>query len=181
MSVKLKRMHEGALQKVLEWRMMPSVTQYMYTDPKLTLEDQQKWFEKIQSDPSVRYWLIEVDGTEIGVINLVDIDYVNLRCCWAYYIADISFRGRGLGKILECNMYDYVFETLGQNKLWCEVFTFNEGVIHIHQRFGSEIEGTLKQHICKNGKFYDIVRMGILRDKWQNTKGKFSYEKIEIE
>jgi UDP-4-amino-4,6-dideoxy-N-acetyl-beta-L-altrosamine N-acetyltransferase len=181
MSVKLKRMHEGALQKVLEWRTMPSITQYMYTDPKLTLEDQKKWFEKIQNDPSVRYWLIEVDGTEIGTIYLVDIDCVNLRCCWGYYIADMSFRGRGLGKILECNMYDYVFETLGLNKLWCEVFTFNEGVIKIHQRFGSEIEGTLNQHIRKNGKFYDIARMGILRDKWQNTKGNFSYEKIEIE
>jgi len=67
------------------------------------------------------------------------------------------------------------------NKLCCEVFTFNEKVISIHEKFGSEIEGTLKQHILKNGQFYDIVSMAITKNKWINIKSDYEYEKILIE
>lgn len=181
MVVRLKKLHEGALEKVMNWRMLPEVTKYMYTDPKLTLAEQIDWFKKISKDPRVRYWLIEVDGVDVGIINLADIDTDNLRCCWAYYIADTSFRGRGLGTILECNIYDYVFDVLKLNKLWCEVLTFNESVIKLHQKFGSEVEGILKQHILKNGIFYDVARMAITKDKWYKIKNNYSYDKIEIE
>lgn len=50
-------------------------------------------------------------------------------------------------------MYDYVFNTLKLNKLCCEVFEFNRKVIEIHKKFGTEIEGILKQHICKTIHF----------------------------
>lgn len=125
--------------------------------------------------------MIVIDDTAIGVLNLTEIDKRNKRCSWAYYIGDTSFRGRGIARTLECNIYDYVFEFLGLNKLCCEVFTFNEKVISIHKKFGSEIEGTLKQHILKNGQFYDIVSMAITKDKWIKIKSDYEYEKILIE
>lgn len=181
MSIKLRKITETSLPQIMHWRMLPEISQYMYTDPKLTMESQNHWFNRIRNDDNVRYWIIEVDDIEIGVLDIVDIDLTNLRCCWAYYIADGNFRGRGLGKILECNIYDYVFHRLNLNKLWCEVFTFNDSVIKIHQKFGSEIEGILRQHIFKNGQFYDVVRMGITKDKWNSIKDNYTYERIEIE
>lgn len=181
MSVRLKKLHESALERVMHWRMLPEVTKYMYTDPILTLPEQRAWYEKISADQTVKYWLIEVDNTDIGVINLADIDLVNLRCCWGHYLADISYRGSGLWTILECNMYDYVFNTLNFNKLWCEVFSFNKRAINAHKKCGSEIEGVFKQHIYKNGQFFDVVRMAILKEKWLNIRHNYSYEKIAIE
>lgn len=181
MPVQLRKITQNDLEKIMNWRMMPEVTRYMYTDPVLNMKSQRKWFEMVKTSDDSKYWIIQVDGTDIGLINLVDIDRTNKRCCWAYYIADTSFRGRGLGRILECNMYDYVFYKLGLNKLWCEVFTFNEKVIALHQKYGSEIEGTLRQHIYKNNSFYDIVRMGITKDKWDNIRYQYEYEKVEIE
>lgn len=181
MSLELVKITIEDLEQIMNWRMMPEVTKYMYTDPILTLEKQKEWFEFIQNDDSVKYWVIKIDGVKIGVINLRDIDYVNRRCTWGYYIGDNSFRGRGIATTLECNMYDYVFYVLGLNKFWCEVFTFNEKVISIHAKFGSVIEGTLKQHIYKNGEYYDIVSMAITKNEWEEIKDKYSYEKIYIE
>ena len=177
----LKRMTREDIFKVMEWRTLPEVSNYMYTDPKLTKEDQIKWFERVSASDKYIYWMIEFDGNQIGVINLYDIDKDNQRCFWAYYIADTSFRGKGIGRNLECNMYDYVFDHLNFNKLCCEVFVDNEKVIQIHQKFGSKVEGTFKEHILKAGKFKDIVRMGILRSEWQAIKGNYEYEIIEIE
>ena len=69
---------------------------------------------------------------------------------------------------------------MGLNKLCCEVLAFNEKVIQIHEKFGSEIEGVFKQHIFKNNTFLDVVRMGILKEKWDEIKSQYEYRKIPI-
>lgn len=181
MSLRLRKIQKIDLQKIMEWRMLPEVTRYMYTDPVLDLEKQKKWFDKIQTSLKDLYWIIEIDNIGIGLISINNIDRKNKRCSWGYYIADMSFRGRGIARELECNIYDYVFYTLKLNKLSSEVFEFNDKVIKIHEKFGSEIEGILKNHIYKNNKFYNVVFMGIMKNKWDEIKKKYEYKKIKIE
>jgi UDP-4-amino-4,6-dideoxy-N-acetyl-beta-L-altrosamine N-acetyltransferase len=181
MSIELVRLNDHNLQKIMEWRMKPEVTKYMYTDPILTIEKQQRWFTSIINNPEVKYWMINVDNVDVGVLDLCNINMQHRRCSWAYYIGDTSFRGRGIATTLECNIYDYVFDILKLNKICCEVFTFNHKVISIHQKFGSIIEGTLHQHIYKNGQYMDIVTMGITKDRWKKIKELYDYEKITIE
>jgi hypothetical protein len=165
----------------MNWRMKPEITKYMYTDPELTIEKQRRWYEKINNDPSVRYWIIEYDGIAIGLLNITEIDLVNRRCFWGYYIGDDRFRGKGIAKTLECNLYDYVFYKLGLHKLCMEVLSFNEKVVKLHQKFGSEIEGIFKEHIYKNGQFFDVVRMAVLKRKWDRIRSQYDYDKIDIE
>ncbi len=179
--LKLRKMAEEDIYKVMEWRMLPEVTKYMYTDIELTRESQKAWFDNVSESSEYLYWMIEFDGTDIGVINLSEIDRTNKRCFWAYYIADTSFRGKGIARSLECNMYDHVFFKLDMNKLCCEVFDDNEMVVQIHQKFGSKIEGTFIDHIFKKGEYKNIVRMAIFKKDWQSIKGSYKYDIIEIE
>ncbi len=181
MSLQFRRINKQDLQTISEWRMNPEVTKYMYTSPELTIDSQMKWFSRITSDRTVSYWIISFSFKEIGVINLYDIDTVNKRCFWAYYIGDASVRGKGLGRNIECNIYDYVLRDLNLNKLSCEVLSFNKRVIEIHKHFGSQIEGVLRQHIYKDGEFYDVVRMAILRQEWELIRSSFEYEKATFD
>lgn len=89
-------------------------------------------------------------------------------------------RSLPLAMSLEWNLYDYVFDVLDMNKLIGEIFSFNKGVIGIHKKCGSSVEGVLKQHILKNGTFYDVTVTGILRDTWYEIRPKFNYEKIQF-
>lgn len=180
--IRLRKINENDLELIMQWRMKPEVTKYMYTDPVLTIEKQKSWLEKIGQDETCKYRIIQLcDGTPVGVINLANIDYKNKKCSWGYYIGSIEARGKGLARKLECNTLDYIFYKLNLNKLWCEVFSFNTDVIEIHKKFGSEIEGYHKDHILKNGKYYDVVSMGITKLKWENIKEEIQYQKIIIE
>ncbi|AYF55027.1 GNAT family acetyltransferase [Clostridium sp. K25] len=181
MSLKLKKILKEDLNLVAKWRMSEEVTKYMYTDPQITEESQLIWYHSILNDDKVKYWIIEFKDVKIGALCLNDIDYINKKCYWGYYIGDTSFRGKGIAKMLECNIYDYIFFKLNLNKLCTEVFSFNEKVVKIHEKYGSQIEGILKQHILKNGKYYDVVRMGMTKDRWQLVKNNIEYEKIYIE
>lgn len=176
----LRPIQENELEMIMNWRMMPEITKFMYTDPVLTLESQTKWFHSLNERNDVIPFMIEVDGIPCGILNITDIDYTNKRCSWGYYIAIKEKRSLPLAMALEWNLYDYVFDVLKLNKLEGEIFSFNKGVLRIHQMCGSEIEGVLKQHVCKNGVFYDVTVTGILKENWKKIRAKYKYEKIRF-
>lgn len=88
MNVVMKRLRKADLEMVMDWRMRPYITQYMNTDPVLTIDGQQKWYEKVTNDASQINWVIHLDNAPIGFINIVNIDHVNSHCSWGYYIAE---------------------------------------------------------------------------------------------
>ncbi|MGN0694840.1 MAG: UDP-4-amino-4,6-dideoxy-N-acetyl-beta-L-altrosamine N-acetyltransferase [Lentihominibacter sp.] len=182
MNIKLRKINENDLEKVMEWRMKPSVTKYMNTDPKLTLEDQKKWFAKISHDETCKYWIIDVDGVGIGVLGIIDIDYANKRVSWVWYIGEEEYRGKGIAKRIQLNLYDYVFETMGMHRLYSHILTFNTHEINnVHLACGYEIEGVMKDHVLKNGQFIDVTVMGITADRWATIKKNYNYEEVSFE
>ena len=57
MTLKLKKINEKDIFQIMKWRMLPDVTKYMYTDPKLSKDSQLKWYKEITQSDSVKYWL----------------------------------------------------------------------------------------------------------------------------
>ena len=181
MSLKLSKVDYGDIETIRSWRNSDNIKKYMYTNKIISREDQKKWFEKISNNSSEKYWIIEIDNIKIGLISLNNIDVFNYKCSWAYYIADLSFRGRGIAKTLECNIYDYCFFELGLNKVYCEVIESNNNVIEIHKKFGCEIEANYKDHFFKDNEFQNAVSLAITKAKWIEIKKQFKYDVIEIE
>ena len=181
MKVEFLKIREENLEMIRNWRNSPEVSNYMYTDDFITVDQQKIWFRQIKDDPTKKYWIIKVDNKYVGVVNLYDIDKRNKRCYWAYYLAESSIRGKGLGRLIELNIIKYIFEDLGLNKLCCEVLSFNEIVVKIHKKYGSKIEGHFREHIFKDGEFHDIFCMGILKEEWSEIKKNFDFDIIKIE
>lgn len=181
MKVQMELLRKEHLKKVMEWRMRPDITRFMNTDPKLTLEGQMKWFDKIKMDTSQCNWIINVDGVPSGLINIFEIDRTNSRCSWGYYIANLDVRSLKLAMHLEWNLYDYVFEKLKLNKLCNETFVRNSPVINLHKLCGSKEDGILRQHICKNGEYYDVSVGSILAKEWAEKRQTISYETYDFE
>lgn len=177
MDIKLKPLQKEDLELVRTWRNSEEVNKYMYSDVNLTIEDQTKWYEKVKNDTSSRYWIIEYDGIPLGLANIVNINNVFNSCDWAFYLGDSSIRGKGIGSKVEYNVISYVFEHLNLNKLNCEVFTFNDSVIKMHEKFGFRREAYYRQHCYKNGKYHDVIRLGLLKDEWNMIKN-YHYERI---
>ena len=72
MSTTLRMITEDDLEMIMYWRTSESVTRFMNTNPKLTIEGQRKWFASLEKNDKVRNWIIEVDGVPAGLINLID-------------------------------------------------------------------------------------------------------------
>ena len=181
MIVKFIKLNEEFLEIVRKWRNTPEISKHMYTDHYITKKEHKNWFNKMRNDPTKKYWIINLNNKNVGLVSLFDIDRHNKRCYWAYYLADPSSRGIGLGRLIELNVYTYVFEKLGLNKLCCEVLAQNQLVVKIHQKYGSKIEGIFRMHIYKNKIFNDIVCMGILKEEWEDIRENFTFNIIDFE
>ena len=181
MNYHCRKLMSTDLEKVMYWRMLPHVTQYMNTDPVITMEGQRVWYDKLSSSSEFYYWIIEIDGNPCGLVNLADMDKANKRCTWGYYIAEKKWRSFSLATSLEMSLYDFVFDKIGLNKITGESFCVNVAAIKLHELCGCETEGILKQHIFKNDKYYDVCIQSIFAEQWRNIRSGFKYQHINFE
>jgi UDP-4-amino-4,6-dideoxy-N-acetyl-beta-L-altrosamine N-acetyltransferase len=154
----------------LDWRNRPEVAAYMYTDHHISPDEHARWFAGAMAAEDRRYWIIELDGEPVGLANLAGIDLTRRRCEWAYYLAEPSVRGRGVGAAVELAVIDHVFTGLGLHKLWCEVLLENEAVWKLHESFGFSREALYRDHVWKAGRFQDVVGLGLLETDWARVR-----------
>ena len=164
--VRLRPLDAGDRDRLLAWRNQPEVARWMYSDHTIAPEEHARWFEAALADARRRYWVIEADGKPVGLANLYDIAPEHRRCAWAYYLADPSTRGQGIGAYVEYWVIEHVFGELALNKLWCEVLIDNEPVWRLHEGFGFTREALFREHVMKAGAPADVVGLGLLAADW---------------
>jgi UDP-4-amino-4,6-dideoxy-N-acetyl-beta-L-altrosamine N-acetyltransferase len=177
--IELRDIVPGDQEMIRQWRNLPEVGKYMYTDHQISPEEHEKWFQRALRNPASRYWIIVCEGEDVGLVNLYALDQQNRRCYWAFYIASADVRGKGVGTYVEYRVIRYVFDELGLNKLCCEVLGFNEAVVNMHKRFGFHQEGLFREHIFKAGEFHDVVSLALLHTDWEVKKPEIE-EKLRV-
>jgi UDP-4-amino-4,6-dideoxy-N-acetyl-beta-L-altrosamine N-acetyltransferase len=169
-AVSMRPMALGDILRVREWRNLPEIAAYMYTDHQISEEEHARWFGNAINDPTRRYWIIELEGAPVGLANLYDISTAHRRAYWAFYLASPEVRGRGVGAFAERFVMRHTFVDLDLEKLCCEVLATNAAVVKMHQRYGFQVDGTLRSHVVKVGERLDVVTMSLLRDDWASSR-----------
>ncbi len=172
-SFRLREMTEDDLEMVLAWRNSEQVRAFMYTDHVITLEEHRSWFARVKDDPTAVFLICEEDGVAIGAVNFVQIDTKNNKAYWGFYLGAENV-ARGRGSIMEFLALEYAFNTLGLRKLCGEAFAFNEHVLKLHKKFGFQEEGCLRAHMLKNGKFEDVIPIGIFAEEWSRNRERLA-------
>jgi UDP-4-amino-4,6-dideoxy-N-acetyl-beta-L-altrosamine N-acetyltransferase len=181
LKVVLKRLTENELELMMNWRMREEIARGMFTDVKLTLEGQKKWFKKIKNDKTQIRWVIYIDDAPVGSMYLTDIDYVNKRCESGWFVAEKGASSFKFALGLQQNMFDYAFDTLKLNRNYGYVIDTNAGVLKILKLLGLEEEGVMRQHVFKDGEFHDVHVVAMTKDHWNQVKLKQKYDKYIIE
>lgn len=61
------------------------------------------------------------------------------------------------------------------------MFSLNKPVLRILDMCGSKREGELRNHVFKNGIYYDVTVRGILQNEWNEMKESLNYNIVKIE
>lgn len=175
--ISLKTLESSDLEMVRNWRNLPEVSQYMYTDQYISEQDQINWFNRIKDNPTCKYWIIQYEQRSLGLVSITEISQTYDSCFWAFYLGDSSVRGAGIGAKVEYNILEFVFNELNLNKLRCEVLVSNEKVIKMHEKFGFRKEAYYRDHVQKHGVHYDVIGLAMLKRDWEQVR-QYHYNRI---
>lgn len=128
----------------------------------------------LEGDPNSRGFVICEQGSEqyIGNVNLDSIDWKNRVGTIGIVIGSPEHLGLGIGTEAMKLLIDFSFRELNLNRLQLEVYDFNERAYRSYVKCGFVEEGRLRQRLYRNGKYIDVIQMGLLRAEWEAAEHK---------
>jgi RimJ/RimL family protein N-acetyltransferase len=107
----------------------------------------------------------------IGVLGLHQLDNRNRHALFGITIGDKNAWNKGYGTEATELVLRFAFRTLNLHRVWLHVYEFNERAQHVYEKIGFRTEGRLRQDTFREGRYWDTIVMGLLRDEWRATEG----------
>ncbi len=144
-------------------------TLYRLTDiAHVSQESQDAWFKAVSTSRTSRRYVarLRYDGTFVGVFRVDRIDPWNRN---AFVGADIveGLRGQGYATEIYRYFFKYFFDQCGFQRLALVTMETNAPAINLYKKLGFVEEGRERQAIFRDGRFQDLVCMGILAEEWR--------------
>jgi len=102
------------------------------------------------------------DGVLIGAVRLRGAEPETGCAELDIYLGEKEYWGRGYGTDTMRTICRYGFEKMRLHKISLDVVTENQSAHHIYGKVGFVDEGRLREVFRRDGKWYDMYRMGLL-------------------
>ncbi|ESH36399.1 spermidine N1-acetyltransferase [Salmonella enterica subsp. enterica serovar Bareilly str. ATCC 9115] len=140
--VRLRPLEREDLRFVHQLDNNASVMRYWFEEPYEAFVELSDLYDKHIHDQSERRFVVECDGENAGLVELVEINHVHRRAEFQIIISP-EYQGKGLASRAAKLAMDYGFTVLNLYKLYLIVDKENEKAIHIYRKLGFRVEGEL--------------------------------------
>lgn len=121
----------------------------------------------IEDDRQVLGIITLKDTTPIGLLAFLDYDREQKKAELRKLIGDPAHRGKGLGKQATKLWIQYGLANLGLHKIYLNTLQTNVRNIRLNEELGFKVEGILRNECFIDGKYHDLLRMGLVVDNIQ--------------
>lgn len=158
-----------------KWTHDPDYLRLLSADPakplspsqvKKRYEEAEKEAEKSRDTFNFAIRLREGDRL-IGFIRVFDILWTHGSGRLQLGIGDPADRGRGYGREALNLILRYAFDELNLHRLSVMTFEYNTTALNFLQRAGFTVEVRRRQAVNRDGRRWDVMVMGLLRDEWK--------------
>jgi RimJ/RimL family protein N-acetyltransferase len=109
-------------------------------------------------------------GEVVGAVALGAISRANRHAELSYWIG-VPYWGRGLATEAAQLMVSHGFDALELQRIHGACFRGNEASKRVLSKVGMTYEGTLREHIVRNGVAHDLEKYGLLRREFLGSRG----------
>jgi len=164
--VRLREVEWGDIEYIRCMRNHPSVMPYCRQYKPLSMEDMEKWYERLNNDKDYNLtndlFVIISDNIIVGVCGLTRIDWRNRKGEVTFYVVDTEDRAEIISKALSMLM-GYAFETLNLHKIYWPVYSFNPLLEVYEGHMGREY--VAKKEYYWEGAYHDRVVLVAYNEK----------------
>lgn len=152
--IRLKREH---IEELRYWRNSPEIRETMEYREYITKEMQEKWFETVNDIRQHAYFIIHINGKNIGLIN--GKNTTSDECEAGMFIWDKSFLNTHYPVAVSLIMSDVHYYAMKNNRSNCKILRTNKQAIAFNKLFGYQLlpgqENVLNQKYTVTKEAYE--------------------------
>lgn len=165
-TLKLRPLEREDLRFVHQMDNDSSIMRYWFEEPYEAFVELSDIYDRHIHDQSERRFIVQSGEEKLGLVELVEIDYIHRRAEFQIIIAP-QHQGHGYASTATRLAMDYGFNVLNLHKLYLIVDVENHKAVHIYQKLGFQIEGELVDEFFVNGAYHNAIRMCAFQTRHQ--------------
>ena len=170
--VYLTSIEKDDLEQLRNWRNREDYRKYFREYREISRDMQMAWYEsKVLKDNSTIMFAIRSNETDslLGCCGLCYINWVNRHADLSLYIGYENSYIDDMGYAEEaCKLlFDYGFKELALNKIWTEIYEFDEKKLSLYDKLGFERDGFLREQYYHDGKWWGSYMLSLLEREWK--------------
>ena len=166
--IRLRAIEADDIKMLTDWRNNPKIYRNFFEYEPLSQVMERKWFERFLERRDEKFWIAEtVKGSKpVGSIALVDIHWRSREVEMGRVLVCPEYQGQGYGREICLLALGYAFNHMNLNRVYLQLFADNSRAVTLYRSLGFRDEGCLREHVFSDGRYCDVLIMGILREEY---------------
>ena len=180
--VRLRALEPADAQHAHKWINDREVTQFLGARYPYSLAFEVNWATEAAKQngfTELRLLIETKDGQAIGVCGLHRGSPEDRNAEVGIMLGEKSFWSSGYGTDAMVTLMRFGFHQMNLHRIDLGVFEFNARAQACYRKCGFTEEGRRREAYYQDGRYWDVVRMGILRHEFDATHGVEQAEAVE--
>jgi RimJ/RimL family protein N-acetyltransferase len=169
--ITLREIAREDIPTINRWRQDPAVADGVGAPRRfIGLDADLKWYEDYLTRRATEVRCVvslAASGQLVGMVSLTRIDYLHRNAEFNAMVGERDARNHGVGTAATRAMVRHGLFDLNLHRIYVSILSDNVGSIRMCEKAGFREEGTIREGAYKNGRYHDLVLMGVLKSEWQ--------------
>lgn len=174
--VRLRAVEPGDLEREYTWINDREVTRYLTARYPMSRADEERWIATYSTNSFAQSVTLAIEtkaeGEHIGNINLHLAHAEDRKAGLGVMIGNKDYWGNGYGTDAITTLLRFAFYEQNLNRVWLTAFDFNERAVACYRKCGFVEEVRQRQDVYKEGRYRDVLFMGVLRRDFATLHGE---------
>lgn len=168
----IRSIEENDIETIRSWNYDTEISNFFPSRWPISLNEQKKWFEnQINNQSKKKLMIIDKSSNEaIGMIGLMQIDYINKNCEIGLTLGNKNYWGKGFGKIAMDLITNAIFNDFNFHLIYLTVMEENSRAIKFFEKCGFTTSGKLEDIHYKNGAYKTYLWMRLKKEEYLLSK-----------
>ncbi len=166
----LRPMTKEDTDRIVRWRNHPRVRNHFIYQKPFTREGHLNWIEtKVNTGEVIQFIICEKETDRpVGSVYFRDINKEHRKAEYGIFIGEDDAVGKGIGTEACRLACEYGFGVEKWHKIRLRLLSDNMAAFRSYEKTGFEKEAYLKEEVCIDGVYRDVILMGLINPKERN-------------